>query len=366
MEAFRQLANEWFSRYPDEAKADLRQRFRSPIDEQHQASFFELYLHELLYRIGYTLRVHPRVVGERTHPDFLAARGEEDYFYVEVTLAGLPSAKERAQGARIAQVYDCINKLDSPNFFLHIKDRGAPETSPEVGKLRRDLERWLQGLDPDRIAALYDAKQHNDIPKYTWRHEGWEVVFEPIPKSAECRGKSDARPIGMFGAECEWLNTHGELRDAVAKKADKYGKLSLPFIVAVNVLSLHCDGTDIMNGLFGQETFIVTERAGGKLESRPGRREPNGLWWGPRGHRNLTVSGVMVVSNLCPWNMHRTTPELYHNPWALTPIGSGVWELPQCVPNTAEERMVHQGGKAAAKVLNIPSPWPLPDPEDIG
>ncbi len=170
----------------------------------------------------------------------------------------------------------------------------------------------------------------------------------------------------MHGASCEWLNTHGEIREAVAKKARKYGTPPLPLIIAVNVLSTHCDRTDVLNGLFGQETIVVTEQADGSFDSRPGKREPNGLWLGSRGLQNLTVSGVMVVSILCPWNMRTLTPELYHNPWALKPVSSADWELPQWVADAKKERVLPQAGKLAETILSIPSPWPVPDREDVG
>ena len=45
--AVRQLLESWFARIPADAQRDLRARLRSPIDSQHEAAFWELYLHEL-------------------------------------------------------------------------------------------------------------------------------------------------------------------------------------------------------------------------------------------------------------------------------------------------------------------------------
>ncbi len=362
--AFREMAERWFQHFPDAGKADLRARFRSPIEIQHQGAFLELYIHELLARSGYALEVHPSVAGTDARPDFLARTDDRARFYVESTLAGVPSSEEQAAAARIAQVYDSLNAMDSPNFFLEVQVHGAPTTPPPSRGLRRELANWLGTLDPDAIGELCQAGRFGELPQLRWVHEGWEVEFRPLPKSAKFRGLPGIRPIGMVVPQAQWLNTHGDLKEAVEKKAKKYGNLGLPFIVAVNVLSLHCDNVDIMNGLFGQETIVVTEMADGTLKTREGAREPNGAWMGPQGPRNTLVSGVLVVANLCPWNMGVLTPELFHNPSALNPLETDKWQLPQCVPNLTAGRVHHRGGITAAELLQIPTPWPVPDPED--
>jgi hypothetical protein len=363
MTAFRGMADDWFERFPADAKADLRARFRSPIEFQHQAAFFELYVHELLKRLEFGLVAHPTITGTNAHPDFLASVDSEDRFYVEATLAGTPSVREQGAAARVAQVYECLNALDSPNFFLEIQVRGAPETPPPTRELRQRLTVWLRELDPDEVGSLFQADRFGDLPRLEWTHGEWSVVFAPIPKSPEHRGRPGIRPIGIIVPEAQWLNTDGDLREAIRNKATKYGDLGLPLIVAVNVLSKHCDNIDIMNGLFGQETFVVTRRADGTFATQNGRREPNGLWFGPRGPRNRLVSGVLVVSSLCAWTMGILTPELFHNPWAVNPLPPNDWNLPQCLVDLTTGRVQHRAGISAETVLQIPAPWPLPDPE---
>src|SRR5262249_52731893 len=70
--ALRELLESWFQRYPQTARKDLRARFRSRIDAQHQAAFFELYLHEFLRAMGFEIYVHPELCENTpTHPDFV-------------------------------------------------------------------------------------------------------------------------------------------------------------------------------------------------------------------------------------------------------------------------------------------------------
>ncbi len=299
MAAFRQMANEWFSRLSDSEKADVRGRFQSE-GYQHSSAFWELYLHELLTRTGYSLKPHPQRSEVKSRPDFLVSDARAPLFYLEATLGGVPSVSDAGGAARKNQVYNAINSLKSPDFFLELRIRGAPATPPSGARLRRDLTKWLGSLDFPTIDALFKANTLDEIPRYEWSHEGWNILFRPIPKSPKSRGQPRTRPIGMMVPEARYLATHVDLREALENKSKKYGKLDLPYVVAVNMFAMHCDLIDIMNALFGQETCVVFESAGGKLDSRPGERKRNGFWFGPRGARNSEVSGVVVTVNLSP------------------------------------------------------------------
>jgi hypothetical protein len=91
MTAARKVFEQWFDSYPESGRSDLRARFRSPIDGQHQSAFWELYLHEVFSRLGFTLEPHPDIDGSRNHPDFLVKEGDVRRFYLEGVVAGLPS-----------------------------------------------------------------------------------------------------------------------------------------------------------------------------------------------------------------------------------------------------------------------------------
>jgi len=138
--AIRALLESWFAEVPPAAQLDLQQRFRSPIERHHRFAQFELYLHHYLLRCGYQIELHPKVAGVTTHPNFLVSWDGNPHFYYEAIAVG-NSAKEEAEINRINQVYDSLNRLNSPDFYLAIRVDGAPLTPPAGGKLRADLER---------------------------------------------------------------------------------------------------------------------------------------------------------------------------------------------------------------------------------
>lgn len=108
MTAARAVFEQWFDSYPESGKVDLRARFRSPIDAQHQSAFWELYLHELFSRLGLTLEPHPEIQASRNHPDFLVKEGDVAKFYLEGIVAGLPSAKDAGAEARGLRVLSLL------------------------------------------------------------------------------------------------------------------------------------------------------------------------------------------------------------------------------------------------------------------
>ena len=201
------------------------------------------------------------IQGISTHPDFLAIQDGEPRFYLEA-IAVSNSAKEESEINRINQVYDTLNQLKSPDFFLAIRVDGAPTTPPAGAKLRTDLERWLRTLDWQTLSTSYEAERFGGIPAYEWEHDSWYVTFEPIPKSGASRGTDSINAIGVTSQlRVRQLELDQDLKDAVVKK-DRYGNLPLPFVVAAQVVDEHrIDRYDVMNGLIGQETVRLGQIA---------------------------------------------------------------------------------------------------------
>ena len=281
--AVRGLLQKWFDAYPASGKKDLQARFRSRIDSQHKSAFWELYLHELFTQMKYRLGVHPVVKGATNHPDFLVSEGRNPKFYLEAIVAGLPSIKDVGAEARLSEVLDLINKMQTPDYLLELRYRGTSNTPPPVGKLRKALTHWLRSLDFRAIDATYKAGNFDIVPTLEWNHEGLTLFFAPIPKSAKTRGTTHARPIGVVMGEAHILTTDRGYSRSHQQKAKKYGKLALPMVIAVNVVSEHCDEIDINNALFGSEAVQFTQRRDGSINGGVGVRQPNGIWFGKEG-----------------------------------------------------------------------------------
>jgi hypothetical protein len=354
----RELMESWFSRYPEKCQSELRARFRSPDDIQHKGAFFELYMHALLAHLGYGVEAHPAILTAPTRPEFLVHKEGIPVFYLEATLAAGPS-DETAADKRESVVYETIDKMHSPNFYIGVKLEKSTTKAPPGRKWRERLEIWLSGLDPDDIDAKRKSGGLVDLPSLTLEHEGWRVAFHAIPKSPKARGKPGVRPIGVRDIPFQECKQDDWVRNAIKEKATKYGNLKLPYVIAINVLSIFSnDNLMIMDALFGDEQITSYFMPGGISHDKP-TRAPNGAFQGPKGPRNTRVSGVVVSNDLSCFGIAKINPVLWHNPWAEYQIDSGLWPFPQWVLNESKTRIVPRSGRDARELFGLPKEWPM-------
>lgn len=352
----RNILEQWINGLSSEVQDELRARIQSRDDRQHLGAFFELYLHELLSKSGFSAEIHPEVNNKKAHPDFRVLKDGKSLFYLEATLVAL-SDKDTSAKAREKQVYDAINRMKSPNFFIGVKVHGAPTTNPPGAKMRSFLEDKLSNLDLNMVTKQWKQGDLETLPQWNWKHNSWQITFFPIPKKQENRGKPGVRPIGLQIKDAGWYTSHIGIKDSIRDKASKYGELDLPYIIAINVTDESgIDETDIINALFGeeQETFILY---GNSIINQKPNRKPNGAWYGPCGPQNQRVSAALIADNLSPWSIAKVTPILWHNPWTNRPLNSDTWLLPQLFLSE-NNQLVKRKGKYGNELLGLDPNWP--------
>lgn len=348
----------WFSHYPKPEQPEIRARFCSDINTQHQSALFELLLHEILRVLGCEITPHPTLSNTAKTPDFLVKPLNGTPFYIEAVLATNESADEAAAQARINTVYDVVDrKVDSSNFFLWVNVEGSPKSPPSANRIASFLNKRLAKLDPDQVAILYETGGKDAIPSWRYEHDGWIVNFQPIPKKPEARNKKGARPIGAQSTGVHWVDHRTPIRNAINKKAGRYGELELPYIVAVNVLE-YIDEIDIMEALFGKEQFTISFSQGHPLKPVDTQmsRILDGVWTSHEGPRNTRVSAVLLATQLSPWRLSSGKVCLYHNPWAQKSYSSVLTRLPQAV--LEDNHMKKVDGESIGSILGLPNSWP--------
>ena len=355
MVAIRNLLELWFAEIPQSEQLDLQQRFRSRRERTHRSAVFEIFLHHLLIKSGFQVEFHPNMDGVTTHPDFLVTKKGSESFYLEA-IAVSNSFTEEAEINRINQVYDTLNTLKSPDFYIGVRVKGAPDTSPAGAKLRRELESWLATLDWQTVQEIYKVDKFEKIPNFEWSHKGWDVIFEPIPKSENTRGTESIRAIGMtIPTQVRTLALDEQLRNAVTGK-DRYGKVKLPFVIAVQVIDEHrIEKYDVMNGLLGQETILI----GSDQQTRT-ERILNGAWLSHTGPEHTSISAVLAWSTLDPWKFAAIEPIMVHNPYAAAPLSKDALAISQCVVDKDKGALVHEHGVSIADILGLQTDW-LPE-----
>jgi hypothetical protein len=157
----------------------------------------------------------------------------------------------------------------------------------------------------------------------------------------------------MEGAK--WLDTRTPIREAILDKVGTYGSLRLPYVVAVNALGDHVDRTDIMEALFGRETYEFRQTAKG-ISGPKLKRKPDGVWGNPAKPTSTRVSAVLIVVGLYPWTIGSAVACLYHNPWATKPYDCVLNQLPRAEPRSDGE-IAWVEGRTLSEIFELPENW---------
>jgi hypothetical protein len=255
--AVRGLIERWFELVPAPEQADLRGRLRSPMDREFHGAFWELYLFAGLNLAGYEVEFHPVLPHTTRRPDFLVSRDGNSRFYLEARIAA-QRARDSADELRINRVYDILDGLRSPNFFIWIEVVAQGPPDPPTQGLRREVTRWLDGLDPDAVERELIESQDSTNVAFTWAHDEWVLKFRPWPKSKRHRVHDpEVRTVGATGpAEASIIDSVTPLRKALDDKGGAYGDLGLPFVVAVWSRNDWIEEWDVTCALYGSDQAV--------------------------------------------------------------------------------------------------------------
>ncbi len=348
----RKLLKEWFS-HLQFGKADFLGRFQSKDLGNSESAFFELYLHELLIRLGCSVTPHPET--EEGNPDFLVRAEDGSEFYLEaIAPIGVPKGKHQAYSKR-NEVLDRIAKLESPDFFLDIHSQGRLSKSYSVSELKRELkrlEKWVANLCYDSVVTQIDEKKRP--PSFTLRVDGLTLHIDPQP-TRRFRGSPGISTLGIFSFG-EAVSDDNPLLAAILTKAKKYKRLSKPYIVAVNYLDWPPDRSIILDTFLGKAELRYPNHP--DVEAQPAIFRPNpGLW---RDDKYTTVSGVILGVGIEPSMIADRELTLFLNPYADYLYHGRLEELPQgIVPKGSRDSIEWQPGIHPRSIFGLPKGWPL-------
>ena len=340
----RTVFEDWFSRYPSPHKRELRDRLR----RSERSAFFELLLHEVLIRLGCHARVHPRLRQVESRPEFLVGTSHGTRFYLEAVTTG-QSVENPTRRQLKDWLYDEIDRrLQSSDFQVSVHLICTGRNRPPVTTLVSSIEQYLQGLDPTEVTSPLQAE---DIQPLRWECNGWVLEVSPSPKSQALKGRGQTLPIAVT---CEGA-APDDLRpiwNAVHDKASKYGRIRLPYVVAINLASPFLPSyEDVRTALFGEESAARDDRqVAPHIKHRP-------LFGSESEPRNTRVSAVLAVRLREPANVSGAPACVWHNPWGAKPCPLPLTVLPQVRLEGNALRYI--AGKSLGDVLGLRPDWPM-------
>lgn len=350
----REMMEACLANYPAGEAEELIDRIQCGDARHFASASFELFIHEYLRRLGMILTPHPELPnGSTKRPDFLVECLGGQKLYLEAVCVSDDTEIDSAAEARKAVALQVLDGEYNPNFMVAIDSNGDPATQPSGRRLAIEVLAWLNNLDPDALLELSAARGLEALPELHWQHEEWRVRIRPIPVNVGARGRQ-RRLIGVREFDASWTDGWSPIRDAVTSKAQRYGNLDLPLVVAVNVDTFNLDPIDEAQALFGQEQFVFSH-TNPDQEPRM-ERAPNGAWRGPAGPRGKRASGAWLFNNLSPYTLARRRHTLYVNPAANYPIPDSFLLVPHVLVVDGYLRRFE--GRDLATVLGLCAAWP--------
>ncbi len=351
----RSVLDLWFHDIPKDYQNALKTSFCAG-NGQHLGAFFEIYCHALLKKQGFSVRLQQVVDQTYGNPiDFLAQTSDIPLFYLEATVAS-DSDNSSKSWEQLNQLRKALNALKEPSFRIILKVEQESNQLP-VSEICKKIHQWLETLDPNEVPQNAGTPDRNTRLRYLWKYNGWHIDFIAVPRPLEERGQEKETVLYESSSSGKWSGTQNTLYRKLEEKAKKYGVLQLPYIIAVDVLSLDSIGCDIDEVFFGQEIVLIDPGSGTMTQTRSPFRlkrpsRENGFWIGQeRKLRNQQVSAVLLIDELMPWSFARKTSLLWHNPWAEKPLHLDVWQGPQMVLSEDGSQWLQHEGK---------SDWRLP------
>ena len=343
----RETLEQWFDRYPESHRSTLLNRLRSPVDEEHLSAFFELLLHEFLLRSDHRIvAIEPTLEHTDRSPDFEVEGPCGGRFYLEAVLATGKSHEERSAQRRLNEAVHEVESADAPMHFLELRIAGKPTQQVSLRLLRRQLRDWIALLpaEPDAV----------DPEPFVFCEHEMELTVTAYLRNRPRTSSGSA--IGVQWMEPCWRHPGDGIRESVGRKANRYGRLNAPYVVAVNMLDNYSGTDDLLDALFGSPCVIIRTYDDGRIEDRPSRNQ-DGVWWGPQGIQHRGLSAVLGFPRLTPWSLAQRTAHLVRNPWAINP-------LPEVLLNTAEINPTPEGrfsrvhGAPLSNHFQLDANWP--------
>lgn len=350
-ERVRSFLEEWFSRYPEDHRAELKARMLAYESHDNESAAFEVVLFAALTSLGCVVQVHPPLEMTCRKPDFLCTAPDGDEFYVEAVLASEFREEQKMARRRSQVAIDALGGINTANWYISISESGQPDTLPPFSRLRNEVERWLATLDPEKVRQDLQRRGAEAAPKLQWEHGGWEVDIEAWPSQRD--GNEPVVGARAEGMRC--IEAIEPVRRAILAKAKSYGALPVPFLIAVNVDALFFDKSDEMCALFGDvvHTLLV-----GKQGVEPvSYRKQNGAWRDRRGPRYTRASGVWMFNNLSPWSAAHSDGTIYFHPCATRPLPELLRKVNHAHVGD-DGKMQWLSGLSLREVLHLPQGWP--------
>lgn len=365
----RHMLQRWVDRMPPGKRKDVVARMRhkgrgTPRRQQmFDGAFFELFVHEFLIGTGASIAVDPKV-GART-PDFCvteqSASGSEVKYFVEATNINLEGVESRSDWNE-QQALDCLDEIDSPDYYLLVRTKGELVESPKRNALKAKFKKLIADADYERVCAIARLHGHwpGNLPGATYRQGNWELSGQLLPVSEERRPKK-GRFVGVNPGRFSRSDPVSRIKRRLEDKSNRYKSLDRLIIALRGDWFLERD--EVSEALFGRRSYEIPVPADPEalrlsLHGRDVQRL-DGFWFNSGGPKNRNVIGVLVAWSLYPQNVGEANLTFFPNPYSIGSLPAWTDEVPRAIYR--RDQVEFTAGSPAGVYANDHVPWPWPE-----
>jgi hypothetical protein len=346
----RKLLEFWFSEFPFKERKELKNRFK----KEFHIAFYELFLFILFKNQGFEIEIHPILKSSTKRPDFLIKKNGVECF-VEAKVCNDKSKAQVGFERKQNQLFDEINKIRIKGFLLEISELSfLTNKQPRAKELIRLVENEVSKIDRKSLEKDLDENGFNKIPEIKYENQDLRISIRPIPLIDSAKDKISDTPIGMLPMESFWGGGEESLKDSIIKKASRYGKFDIPYLICINAIGHKTSGKiDIENVIWGSLALSFTNNPDDK--NVKWIRKSDGIFHNGRRATKTNVSGVLVTK-VFPFGVPNSKYWLYKNPFSKHPFDFNQLDLR--LNYVKNGQIISQEGEDLDKIFKMSKNWP--------
>ena len=300
----RQRLEDWFSQYPIEAAYKLCADFRkSKKAKAFHGAYFELFLHELLQRLGCDVTVNPtiEVKGKTLTPDFLIEY-EGKKCYIEATQIDYRDDSNKNED----KFMEDLNEFSLPGWCGHLSPEGELNQTLSKEHVKRVID-FARTLTPGDYEESYRSYPHGPSITVKSPDGKWEGTIEFVPWNSSSDTGLDRWLVGRNGSY--WVDSVGiadKFIDRIVNKTRRYRRgLDAPLVIALWDHKGHFGGFDKEDDnriLFGYG------------------QKHGGVWLNNGKGQHPELSAIWMFRGLAIQSTIHSTAYLHRNPYHDSPL----------------------------------------------
>lgn len=243
----RQWIEGWFGELPCSKQDGIKSRLKKDFN-QFQEALFEMQVHSILRRMGYSVEIEPDFPGTNNKIDFLAKDVRTDEpFYIEATVSGLGKSYLDESPNEHDVVEKVRQAFPAPPVNIHlVRKKGTLRKTLGANQVVQPIRELLKAHAVADIEKAYHLYGFAGCPSTKINEGDWRLEVQLTPLvSSKGYVLGLERSGGMDGKQ--------HLADSLYRKAKHWKDADfrgMPFLVAVNTASSEFSWNDIPQTLF--------------------------------------------------------------------------------------------------------------------